>query len=285
MHIYMYISYFTAMGGASFSQPWRSMPWTNEENLNFIKSYKPQNNDVENLRILLHGPVGAGKSSFINSLESVLLGRVTGRVMTDTISANSFTKKYKAFKIHKDPESFYPFIFNDTMGFEQRNGMNVEDIKLALMGHVTEGYKPIPGVQLKESDQEYNSCPSLDDKVHALVCVMPADLVSLISDEVVKKMRDVRLAASDMGIPQLAILTKVDEACPEVKNNIKNVYESIYLKEQVDKFSLMLGIPQNCIFLVKNYESELQTNEDINGPILIALRQMIVYGEDFINNL
>uniref|UniRef100_G3PG70 Uncharacterized protein n=1 Tax=Gasterosteus aculeatus TaxID=69293 RepID=G3PG70_GASAC len=63
--------------------------------------------------------------------------------------------------------------------------------------------------------------------------VIPAGSVSILSDGVVKKMREVRLAASDMGIPQLAILTKIDEACPEVNTNMDKVYGSIYLKELV----------------------------------------------------
>lgn len=48
---------------------------------------------------------------------------------------------------------------------------------------------------------------------------------------------------------------------------------------------MQLGIPVNCIFLVKNYDQEIVTNDDINSFILSALRQMISYGEDFLNSL
>lgn len=275
-----------AMGGAYFSQPWRALPQNNQENLEFVKSYQPRT-EVKHLRILLHGPVGAGKSSFINSVESVLQGRVTGRVMTDAISGCSFTTKYTTYKILKDPENSYSFVFNDIMGFEPKTntGVNVEDVKLALMGHVREGYKFIPKAQLKQNDQGYNSSPTLDDRVHVLVCVIPAGSVSLISEDVVKKMRDVRLAASEMGIPQLAILTKVDEISPEVKNDVKIGYENKYLWQQVNNFSMLLGIPPNCIFLVKNYNSEVTPNDGINALTLSALRQMLTFGEDFLNNL
>lgn len=39
----------------------------------------------------------------------------------------------------------------------------------------------------------------MDDRVHVLVSVIPAATVSLINDEVKKKMREVRLAAREMG--------------------------------------------------------------------------------------
>ncbi|XP_054482884.1 interferon-induced protein 44-like isoform X2 [Anoplopoma fimbria] len=213
------------MGGAYFSQPWRAVTASHQDNLDFVESYKPLNRDVKNLRIMLHGPVGSGKSSFINSVESALQGRITRRALTDTISRGYCTKKYTAYKIHKGRDRFYSFIFNDIMGFEKmtNRGVNVEDVKLAMKGHVPDGYKFDPEVQFQDDDDDYNSCPTLDDRVHVLVCVVPADNVSLMSPEVVKKMREVREAASEMGIPQLAILTKVDKAYPQLATDIKSI--------------------------------------------------------------
>lgn len=51
--------------------------------------------------------------------------------------------QYKTYKIRKNSEDFYSFTFNDIMGLEQtaNRGVHVEDLKLALMGHVDEGYQ------------------------------------------------------------------------------------------------------------------------------------------------
>ncbi|KAM8723686.1 interferon-induced protein 44-like isoform 2-T2 [Acanthopagrus schlegelii] len=275
------------MGGAFFSQPWRTVPNTNQENLDFMENYKPHNYEATHLRILLHGPVGAGKSSFINSVDSVLKGRITSQAPTDATSGGSFTMRYKTYKIRQDSGGTYSFVLNDLMGLEERanTGVHMEDLKLALSGHVREGYQFNPKVRMQTGDQFYNPSPTLNDRVHVLVSVIPAASISLLSQEVAKKMRDVRLAASEMGIPQMAILTKVDEACPQVQKDINNVYKSKYLKEQVDKYSEILGLPLNCIFLVKNYETDISTNEGIDALILCALRQMISFGEDYLNNL
>lgn len=59
--------------------------------LQYVKDYRPQT-DGQQLRILLHGPVGAGKSSFINSVQSVLHDRMYAQALVDTFH-NCFTKR------------------------------------------------------------------------------------------------------------------------------------------------------------------------------------------------
>ncbi|CAB1437039.1 unnamed protein product, partial [Pleuronectes platessa] len=268
-------------------QPWREVSEKYKENLEFVKSYQPENEQVKQIRILLYGPIGAGKSSFINSVDSVLKGRPAGRAQTDAISGNSFTRQYKTFKFRKSPGVTYSFVFNDIMGLEQGSDTGVceGDLKLALRGHVREGYKFDPDQELKEGDYGYNSDPTLEDKVHVLVGVVAADSMSRLSAEMVKKIREVRLAASALGIPQMAIITKVDEACPEVKKDTCDIYKSKYLKEKVEGFHQQLGLPMNCIFLLKNYSHEIESNDKVNAAIVCALKQMLHYGDDYLNDL
>ncbi|XP_074513071.1 interferon-induced protein 44-like isoform X1 [Sebastes fasciatus] len=259
----------------------------NERDLEYVKEYPLHNDEVQQLRVLLYGPVGSGKSTFINSVESLLKGKITDRAPKDATTGESYTTKYRTYKIRKgEPGAFYPFAFTDIMGLEvgTNRGVAVEDIKLAMKGHINDGYTFNPCYKIPEDNQHYNKTPTLKDQAHVLVCVISASTVSIMSDETVRKMREVRLAARDMGIPQLAILTKIDVACPEVKKDIRNVYKSTYLKQQTDELSARLGFSPNSIFPVQNYHSENRTNDDINTLLLSALTQIITEGEEFVNN-
>ncbi|XP_028997392.1 interferon-induced protein 44-like [Betta splendens] len=265
------------------NKPWRRIDWGNkQESLEYVIYYKLHNKEQQ-LRILLHGQCGAGKSSFINSVQSVLRGRMYRQALTANTSGDSFTKKYKTYKIERDsPDVFYPFVFDDIMGLSTDKGVIVDDIKLILHGHVKDNYKYNPESKLSEGDEHFNKTPTDNDKVHVLVCVAAADTLSTMSDEVLRQIKEIREEASKLDIPQLAILTKVDAACPEVKKDLKNVYRSTYMKEMMERFSAAVGIPMDCIFLVKNYHEEIDLNEDIDLLILNALKHILYSGEDFV---
>ncbi|XP_030261218.1 interferon-induced protein 44-like [Sparus aurata] len=266
------------------SEPWRTIHWgDNQSTLQHVKDYKPPT-DRHQIRILLHGPAGAGKSSFINSVQSVLQGRMYRQALVDHVSSSSFTRQFRTYKIPKeDRQSFYPFVFNDMMGLEKRDGVLVDDVKLALRGHMRDSYKFDPESRLSEDDPFYNKDPSINDKVHVLVLVIDINTLSVMSDEIVQKFSDIRSEASDLGIPQVVIFTKIDVACPEIKKDLKKVYKVQHLKEKMEKFKAKLGIPENCIFPVKNYHDEINLNSDVDSLILSALTEMIHCGDDYIN--
>ncbi|XP_053193442.1 interferon-induced protein 44-like [Scomber japonicus] len=266
-------------------KPWREINWKDKQSaLQHVKNYKPQVEDRQ-LRILLHGPSGAGKSSFINSVKSVLEGKMCRVALVANVAQACLDKKYTTYKIEKEnPNSFYPFALNNTRGLMEGEGVPVDDIKLALKGRVKEDYKFNPKCKLSEGDQYYNTTVNPNDEVHVLVCVISADTANHMRHEVIRKIHEIRKAASELGIPQVAVITKVDKACPEIKEDLKNVYKSAYLKEQMEQFSADVGIPMNCIFPVKNYSEEIDLNDDVDSLVLNTLKHIIDFGEEFMNH-
>lgn len=254
-----------------------------------MRDYKPGREDIKHLRVLLYGPVGAGKSSFINSVISTVRGRsCVPAAASATTAGRSFTKKYEThhIKIGNRNQGTYPVVFNDIMGLEEGDseGVHPADIKLTMKGHVKEGYKFNPVCPLSDADLGYNPEPSLDDRVHVLVCALSANSAE-ITDSILQKMAEIREMASDLGIPQMMIVTHIDEACPENEKSLRNVYKSKHVKQKMNDFSSAVGIPMNCIFPLKNYSDEIDINDDIDILILSALRKMIDFGDDFIDKI
>ncbi|TDH00808.1 hypothetical protein EPR50_G00192490 [Perca flavescens] len=162
-------------------------------------------------------------------------------------------------------------------------GVQVNDVKLAMMGKVKDGYGFNRDSRMSEGDPFYNNHPTDNDKVHVLVCVIDANTVTCMHKEIEEKIRQIRIEATHLGIPQVAILTKIDEVCPEIKEDLQNVYKVNYLKEKMEQFSVNVGIPMNCIFPVKNYHEEINLNSDVDSLILSALKHIINFGDDCIN--
>lgn len=250
------------------------------ERKNFLlekfEHFRLEKSDVNTLRILLHGPVGAGKSSFFNSLDSALKGRITGRAPTDSMAGLSFTLKPNIYKL-KMEETTLPIELIDTRGMENEAGigMKIDDIIRILQGHFD-----------NESDQPKNAVKNkpLKDKIHCLVSVLPANNISIMGDDVIIQMRNIRLKARDFGIPQAMIVTKVDEACPEVLKNIRNIYSSRKIKDKLEKCCQRLGVPMSYIYPVKNYHAEQTTNTEMDILILQGMLNIVNFAKDYVDD-
>ncbi|XP_056586023.1 interferon-induced protein 44-like [Triplophysa dalaica] len=262
-----------------------NVDWSDDKKENLLKelnTFQPGNSDIT-LRILLYGPVGAGKSSFINSVDSALQGRITNRALTDSDSGECFTQQTKAYDLNRE-NTHLPFTLIDTKGIEHGSGMNTDEIFRMLQGHVE--YRHSSWSLLKKTDKPKNEKNkiTMKDKIHCLVAVLPANKISSMEDDLLRKMREVRLRASDMEIPQVIIMTKVDEACPHVKYNIRNVYASKDVKLNMERCQARLGVPMCYIYPIKNYHDERTTNTELDILILNAVLNIVNFASDYVKD-
>ncbi|XP_062409869.1 uncharacterized protein LOC134100598 isoform X2 [Sardina pilchardus] len=273
-----------------FDLEWRKTKWdigSRNRMEKELREFRLLNSELKHLRILLHGPVGAGKSSFINSINSVFQGQICAGALVAAESGITFTRKYKTHKFRNGNSGHLPFVVNDIMGLEKGNSIGVQpsDIINALKGHVKNNYKFSPVSPLSVGDADYVTSPSLNDRVHCLVSVIPLDKISIMDDEVINKMRAIREAASDMDIPQAIIMTMVDKACPVVKTDLRKIFFSKRIKQNMQECSNRLGVPMNCIFPVKNYHDETELDQEMDCLILTALGRIVHFSHEYIDSL
>ncbi|XP_073731937.1 interferon-induced protein 44-like [Misgurnus anguillicaudatus] len=260
-------------------KPWREFNWGEKEELQKrLENFSMNHPEVSNVRILVAGQIGAGKSSFINSINSAFQGEIDCEALADATAGTScsFTQRFQTFHIsHKSGK--LPFVFGDIMGLEANslNGLQVDDVIKTISGHVKESYKFKEGKALTSEDEGYQEKPSVSDQAFCLVYVIAADTVQLAENSLFNKLKLIRQRISDQGIPQVIVMTKVDEACPRVKNDLKKIYYSKKIEEKVQFCSNKVGVPITSIFPVKNYHNEINTNDEVDVLILKALDQIV----------
>ncbi|XP_056318784.1 interferon-induced protein 44-like [Danio aesculapii] len=265
-------------------KPWRKFDWGKKEALKEkLENFSPSVPEVKDIKVLVAGQVGAGKSSFINSINNAFLGRISSRALVNASDgdSHSFTRNLKGFTIRGKKKAL-PFVFKDIMGLEAEAllGSQTDDIINAVFGHVKDGYKFSQDQSISFKDQHYTSDPSLSDQSFCLVYVIDGNTVQFSDEQLIEKLKIIRKRISDKGIAQVVIMTKIDEACPLVKSDLKKVYTSKKIKEKMELCSAKVGVPISNIFPVKNYHDEIDTEDDVDILILKALEQIVQIADD-----
>uniref|UniRef100_A0A3B1J9Z8 G domain-containing protein n=1 Tax=Astyanax mexicanus TaxID=7994 RepID=A0A3B1J9Z8_ASTMX len=240
---------------------------------------------------LLMGPIGTGKSTFINSIRTTFQGyncasAPSSSEIADGLGKDSYTLQLRSHKLRNGKDGFLPFVMIDTMGVEagDSNGIHTDDIVSTLQGRIKDGYDFNPSAAIREKDPRYNHNPTMKDKIHCLVFVLPADKISMVDDDILKKMKTVRKRARDAGIPQVVIMTMVDKACPLVKDDLKKIYTSKKIKKKMEECSTKVGVPMNYIFPIKCYSEEVEPQVEIDALILMALTNMVNFANDYVED-
>ncbi|XP_067289273.1 interferon-induced protein 44-like isoform X2 [Pseudorasbora parva] len=181
--------------------------------------------------------------------------------------------------IHRfiNANGYLPFSLIDTMGLQPTlmAGCLPEDIINAVYGHVKTDYEFDPEEPLSHRSEDYISDPLLSDQAFCLVYIVDATTIDCLDERLADKLLIIRRRITDKRIPQVIIMTKVDEACPLVKKDLKKIYNSRKINEKVQMCSNKIGVPVNHIFPVKNYNDEININDDVDVLILKALDQIV----------
>ncbi|XP_053383599.1 interferon-induced protein 44-like isoform X2 [Mercenaria mercenaria] len=269
--------------------PWRKTKDWNEKFLDELKeeivTFKPvQDLQISEARILMLGPVGAGKSSFYNTIDSIYRGRITQRACSGS-AEQSLSTAYIPYMVKVRSGSSLNFRLCDTRGLEESMGIDVLECNYLLDGNVPAYYEFNPTSPISPKSPGFKSDPSTNDIVHCAVFVLDSTTLEVLSSKVVEKMKGLRELMNQKRIPQIILLTKIDKLCKEVEKNVSFVYHSPTVKQAVEKASQILGLPRANILPVKNYENEAELDDNVDILALLALRKMLHFTEDFMHNL
>ncbi|KAL6469511.1 hypothetical protein MHYP_G00230350 [Metynnis hypsauchen] len=267
------------------ASPWRNVTWTKEAKetlMEMVKAYKPASDYVSEARVLLLGPVGAGKSSFISSVQSVFSGRVLNRAMVGSSSSTGFTKKLQSFSIRAGREKAdgaTALVLCDMMGIGdgETAGLTLHDALCVVQGHVPEGHQFIPEQPVKSETSGYIKKPGLKDKVHCVVFVVDASKINTYPKGLNSTFQKLREHISNLGVHQVALLTHVDEVCKETSQDITHVYRSPTVQQLMAKAGALLGMATSYIVPVKNYSAQLELEENTDILLLSAVDHILQY--------
>ncbi|XP_053387404.1 interferon-induced protein 44-like [Mercenaria mercenaria] len=245
------------------------------------------NRGMKKANVIVLGPAGAGKSSFINSLLSCMKGRLSKKTTTSVSDGDSFTTKM--LKLTAKDLNIRLF---DTMGINVKKFISEEEIKSILEGKLKHGYSfRKKDTTESEPNTDYTNVePKENEKIQVAVIVVAADAMKDIpSDEnkmsaIREKVKEISEVLKEYDILPIYILTNVDAICAEVRRSPKMIFQSRAVHEMVKKVHDTFGPDENDIFPVVNYVKEVDTTTVRDIPLLFALRHIVRLAADHAEN-
>ncbi|CAM5171934.1 unnamed protein product [Natator depressus] len=159
-----------------------------------------------------------------------------------------------------------PIILCDTMGIEENSGagLEIDEVSDIIKGHVPDRYQiriwlsiwkneyetenqeilnfnpdlitPFmsfnPAATLHPDSPGYIKTPSLKDQIHCVAFVIDGCKTEILPEKLEEKLKQLRRKVNHLWIPQLVLLTKVDEICPTLEEDVQCVYKSKAAEKQ-----------------------------------------------------
>ncbi|XP_053392379.1 uncharacterized protein LOC128555045 [Mercenaria mercenaria] len=262
--------------------PWRYKPTDIE-----VAKMKKKLENIETLpglglevyNILLIGIIGAGKSSFFNTLATVFAKDVKSHAIVGE-EAESITNEVHAYKLATDTGKQLKLRIFDIRGFEDKRGYDNE-LDLLLEGKLPVGFN-FPEQPTSLSPEELNQNRGLKDEIHLVCFVVDATNLDVVSDEIQKRISDIKKAIRTKAMPMVSVATKFDNLCPKISENADHVYNSPKAKDSTKAVSACFGIPLKHVFPIVNYMDETVHSSGKDRLAVQALNSMVQLMVDYL---
>ena len=277
----------------------------------FINSLNTAN-FIDKSNIILFGPSGSGKSSFIKSLyrslynSSVLPPEVTNKLIIRGNYRNegtlNFTKLYLVVKTDNNTG----ITICDTRGHFKMNQIEKEQFKIMLEGNIKDGVKieqrkdrdPLALWEFWKRDSELFPKEIFDAKEtginsvpHAVVFVFNGSIDNVIQEEDVSFYKDLVNFSKNKGYQDIhVVLTKIDEFEKIISKRYKNlptternVKLNMLKDEKIEKVIELLNVNRSNIHFIENYHGDEQkdNNLEIDYHILKSLVDILNSSESY----
>ncbi|XP_052812405.1 interferon-induced protein 44-like [Mya arenaria] len=274
----------TEPGRLETAKCWRKTPdWNQQLAESLCKelgSYKcPVESNSGDVRILLLGPVGSGKSGFVNTVQSAFSGRLRQLAPVGN-GEQSITTQFKPYRLRTRSGGHPNLRLCDIPGMERRLGLDITDLGFLLDGNVPEQYTFNPCLQFTTRSPGFVYKPPRSREVHCVALVV--DTSADKETETVNWLKTFTRLVTKRGIPLAILLTKIDLTFPTLTEDLSGVFKSQAIETKVNKASSIFGVPRNNVWPVKNYENEDCVDDDVTILSLLALQRLVHLAEDYI---
>ena len=274
----------------------------------------PQNK-INKCNVILFGPSGSGKSSFIKSMyrslynSPILPPETINRLIIKNKYHNEGTLLFSQFTLVKECQNHSGIILCDTRGHFKMNENEQEQFKILLDGYVKDGAKleqrlnrdPLALWEFWKKSSElfpkeiFNSVSGgVRCLPHCVVFVFDGNTDEIIQSEDEKFYKDLVNISKHRGYQNVQIiLTRIDEFEKFVNDRYKNLPESEkftklnMLKDlKIEKVISKLGVSRSNVHFIENYHLDNQTinSTDIDYHILKTMIDILDVSELYIIN-
>eukprot|EP00762_Andalucia_godoyi_P008548 ANDGO_01345.mRNA.1 hypothetical protein len=231
---------------------------------------------IDRINILLVGHVGAGKSSFVSTIDSCAKYELVLSQLSMASQSTSVSKTLVGFNVGAEEEGTFPFRLWDTMGYEDEDDPEYyEKLGLILDGKLKSGTRldqsPIPASSM-------NSSPSVVDRMHVMcVCASAEDAENVDYCKRIGKLTNYARRRCEGQLHVCIVITKIDKYDQDLLKTAASTwqcYSSARLAKLRESIGKHTGLNLNSLYVVRCYSSEYKTYPAIDCVAMNVLLDM-----------